>query len=89
MINYHLQRAIKSEICYVKDVVSAYLKLIEYGSTHNFLLETFELGTGQSTEIREFCERIKLLSNSPTQLAFGDIPYRVDEIMDLRQIFLN
>ena len=72
----------KRDFIYVKDVVSAYLKLIEYGRTHKFLLETFELGTGQSTEIREFCERIKLLSNSPTQLAFGDIPYRVDEIME-------
>ena len=74
----------KRDFIYMEDVVSAYLTLVEYSQTQNFLLETFELGTGQCTQIRDFCEKIKLLSNSPTTLAFGDIPYRTDEIMESR-----
>jgi nucleoside-diphosphate-sugar epimerase len=74
----------KRDFIYIEDVVSAYLTLVEYGRTHNFLLETFELGTGQCTQIKDFCETIKLLSNSPTILAFGDIPYRTDEIIESR-----
>ena len=74
----------KRDFIYIEDVVSAYLTLLEYGRTQNFLLETFELGTGQSTQIRDFCEKIKLLSNSSTILAFGDIPYRKDEMMESR-----
>lgn len=71
----------KRDFVYLDDVVSAYLKLVEYGRNHDFLFKTFELGTGQSTQIRDFAETIKTLSNSPTILGFGDIPYRADEIM--------
>ena len=55
-----------------------------YGRIDIFLLETFELGLGRCTMIKDFCEKIKLLSNSPTILAFGDIHYRADEIMEFR-----
>ena len=71
----------KRDFIYLEDVVSAYLTLVKYGRTHNFLLKTFELGSGQCTQIRDFSEKIKSLSNSPTILDFGDIPYRADEIM--------
>lgn len=74
----------KRDFIYVNDVVSAYLVLVEYGRIKNFLFETFELGTGQCTMIRDFCEKIKFLSNSSTILAFGDVPYRADEIMESR-----
>ena len=55
-----------------------------YGRIDIFLLETFELGLGRCTMIKDFCEEIKSLSNSPTILAFGDIHYRADEIMESR-----
>lgn len=71
----------KRDLIYLDDVVSAYLTLVNYGRTHNFLLKTFELGSGKSTQIRDLSEIIKTLSNSPTILSFGDIPYRDDEIM--------
>jgi nucleoside-diphosphate-sugar epimerase len=74
----------KRDFIYVNDVVSAYLVLVEYGRIKNFLFETFELGTGQCTMIKDFCEKIKFLSNSSTILAFGDVPYRADEIMESR-----
>ena len=72
----------KRDFIYMGDVVSAYLILVEYGRNHNFLLETFELGSGRCTKIKDFCKEIKSLSNSPTILAFGDIHYRADEIME-------
>jgi CDP-paratose synthetase len=72
----------KRDFVYLDDVVSAYLKLIEYGRSHEFSFKTFEVGTGQSVQIRDFAETIKAISNSPTVLGYGDIPYRADEIMD-------
>lgn len=72
----------KRDFIYVDDVVDAYLKLLQFGLTHEFGYKSFELGTGQSTQIATLAEEIKNLSHSPTQLGFGDIPYRSDEIME-------
>lgn len=72
----------KRDFVFLDDVVAAYLKLIEYGRAHDFSFKTFEVGTGQSVQVRDMAEIIKALSNSPTVLGYGDIPYRGDEIMD-------
>lgn len=72
----------KRDFVYIDDVVSAYLKIVEYGKRHDFLFKSFEVGTGQSIQVRDLAEMIKTLSHSPTVLGFGDIPYRSDEIMD-------
>lgn len=71
----------KRDFIYLDDVVSAYLKLIEFSRQGDFSVTTFELGTGQTTKIRDFVETIKSMSKSPTILGFGDIPYISDEIM--------
>lgn len=72
----------RRDFVYLDDVVAAYLKLVDYGSSHNFAFKTFEVGTGSSSQIRDFALSVKALSNSPTELGFGDIPYRADEIME-------
>lgn len=72
----------KRDFVYLDDVVLAYLKLVEYGRNHDFLFKTFEVGTGQSVQVRDMAEMIKALSNSSSILGFGDVPYRSDEIMD-------
>ena len=72
----------KRDFVYLDDAVSAYLKLIEYGHTHDFAFKTFEIGTGRSVQVRDIAETIKTLSNSPSILGYGDLPYRGDEIMD-------
>lgn len=72
----------RRDFVYVDDVVSAFLKIVEYGRTHEFLFKSFEVGTGQSIQVRDLAEMIKTLSHSTTALGFGDIPYRSDEIMD-------
>lgn len=72
----------KRDFVYLDDVVSAYLKLVQHGREHDFRFKTFEVGMGESTQIRDFAIAVKSLSGSPTQLCFGDIPYRSDEIMN-------
>jgi CDP-paratose synthetase len=71
----------RRDFVYLDDVVVAYLELVEYGREHDFSFKTFGLGTGESTQVRDFVATVKTLSGSPTELGFGDIPYRPDEIM--------
>lgn len=72
----------RRDFIYVDDVVSAFLKLIEYGQNHNFIFKKFEVGTGESIQVRDLPELVKKISKSPTVLAFGEITYRSDELMD-------
>lgn len=71
----------RRDFIFVDDVVEAYLRLVDYGRQEDFRFETFELGTGQATQVRDFVETVRELSRSVTVLGFGDIPYRADEIM--------
>lgn len=71
----------RRDFIYVDDVVQAYLKLVDYGRSEEFRFETFELGTGKSLQVRDFVNLIKQLSDSGTELGFGDVAYRPDEIM--------
>ena len=72
----------KRDFIYVDDVVEAYLKLVDYANSHDFSFKNFEVGTGKSFQIRDFVEIVKNISRSQTELCFGDIEYRSDEIMD-------
>jgi nucleoside-diphosphate-sugar epimerase len=71
----------RRDFVYLDDVVAAYLALVEYGRTHDFSFKTFGLGTGESVQVRDFVTLVKSLSGSTTELGFGDVPYRSDEIM--------
>lgn len=72
----------KRDFVYVDDVAEAFMKLIEYGRNHEFTFKNFEVGTGESVQVRDFAQTIKDLSHSTSILGFGDIQYRSDEIMD-------
>jgi nucleoside-diphosphate-sugar epimerase len=72
----------RRDFVYLDDAVAAYLKLVEYGRTHDFSFKTFGVGTAQSMQVRDFVMLIKTLSGSSSELGFGDIPYRDDEIMN-------
>ena len=72
----------KRDFVYVDEVADAFIKLIEYGRTHEFTFKSFEVGTGESVQVRDFAQSIKDLARSPSILGFGDVPYRSDEIMD-------
>lgn len=72
----------KRDFVYVDDVTDAFMRLIEYGASHEFTFKNFEVGTGESVQVRDFAQAIKDTSNSPSVLGFGDIEYRSDEIME-------
>jgi len=71
----------RRDFVFIDDVVEAYLQLVDYGRSQDFRFEAFELGTGQATQVRDFVQWVRELSGSSTELDFGDIPYRADEIM--------
>ena len=71
----------KRDFIYTADVVEAYIKIIDYMKKHSFKFKTFEVGSGKAVKLRDFVTEIKRLSNSPTKLNFGAIPYREDEMM--------
>lgn len=71
----------RRDFIFVDDVVQGYLKLVDYGRSQKFSIESFGLGTGQSIQVRDFVREVKTLAGSATELGFGDIDYRPDEIM--------
>jgi len=72
----------KRDFVYISDVVSAYKAVVSFAEKNNFRFKNFEVGTGNSTSIKEFAETIREVSNSETNLNFGILPYRDDEIMN-------
>lgn len=72
----------KRDFIYVDDVVEAYVKVLQFAFKNKFKYKNIEVGTGKSIQINEFINLIKSISKSTSQLDFGKIPYRSDEIMD-------
>lgn len=72
----------KRDFIYVDDVVNAYMLLIEHMKNSNMKFDTYQLGTGESVQVRRLAELIKSVSCSRSILGFGDVEYRSDEIMD-------
>lgn len=72
----------KRDFIYIDDVVDAFLKLLQFGLTHEFSFKSYEIGTGQSVQVADLARSIKTLSGSPTHLGLGELPYRSDEIME-------
>ncbi|MFN8790906.1 MAG: NAD-dependent epimerase/dehydratase family protein [Bdellovibrionales bacterium] len=72
----------RRDFIYVEDAVEAYFVALKYAFENKFRFKTFEVGTGRSLQIARFVEILKTVSGSPTELQFGKIPYRSDEIMD-------
>ncbi|MBA3026790.1 MAG: NAD-dependent epimerase/dehydratase [Sulfurimonas sp.] len=77
----------KRDFIYIDDIVNAYETIIHNINTlSNF--EEFELGTGESVEVKTFIEKIyRELSNTQelnTKLNFGAIAYRANENMNMQ-----
>lgn len=77
----------KRDFIYIDDLVSAYETIIKnIESFSNY--EAFELGSGNSTQVKEFVEKIvaQLSENQTitTKLNFGAIEYRAGESMDMQ-----
>jgi nucleoside-diphosphate-sugar epimerase len=73
----------KRDFVHVDDVVSALLcltrRLRDFPNTTDRLTQV-PLGSGVTTSIRELCDRIISLSNSPSRMLYGSLPSRIDEI---------
>lgn len=71
------------DFIYIDDVLSAYKCVID--NSERILLgrtNTFEVGTGARTKIKDIVISIKhLLGNTKTVLNFGAIPYRKNEVL--------
>lgn len=73
----------KRDFIYIDDVANAFLKLIDNATSLRKKFYRFEVGMGQSIEIKNFVTLVKKLSgNQNTHLDFGAIPYRKNEVMD-------
>lgn len=77
----------KRDFIYIDDIVSAYETIIQNINTlSNF--EEFELGTGESVEVKTFIEKIyrELLNTQElsTKLNFGSVAYRANENMNMQ-----
>jgi len=71
----------RRDFIYVDDVVDAFIRIIN--STHRPGFWHYEIGSGETTSIRELAELVKKLSsNIETKLNFGAVPYRMNEIME-------
>ena len=78
----------KRDFIYIDDVVSAYEVIIKNISKFQDY-EEFELGTGNSIEVKVFIEKVykEILKqqNINTELLFGAIAYRENENMDMKE----
>ena len=72
----------KRDFIYVDDVVNAYMFILDHMRDSKVNYSTFQLGTGESAQVRRLVETIKAISGSQSVLGFGDVEYRSDEIMD-------
>jgi CDP-paratose synthetase len=81
----------KRDFIYISDVVSALEKIILFALKKNqidskyFNFKTFEVGTGRQISIRSLVFLIaKLIGNNRTRLEFGKLPFRKNEIMNVK-----
>jgi nucleoside-diphosphate-sugar epimerase len=73
----------KRDFIFVDDIVSAFALILEYSLKQQAGLFSFEVGSGQTISIRDFVTLVKkMTSNSSTELAFGALPYRENEVME-------
>lgn len=70
------------DFIYYTDIIAAYLKVIEKYDTLREPFTNFQVASGNHITIKELVEKIKELTGSATQLNFGALPYRPNELME-------
>jgi len=68
----------RRDFIYIRDVVSAYLKILDGIETLNYF-EEIDVGLGEAPPVRIFVEMVHRLTKSQSQLEFGAIPIRPQE----------
>ena len=72
----------KRDFIYVKDIVDAYLKVLDNLKNLDKKFLEFEIGTGNSISLRDFVSEIEEEVNKKANIKWGEIPYRKNEIFD-------
>jgi len=73
----------KRDFIYIDDVIDAFVCILHSLDATDRGFTEFQIGSGKAVAIRDLCETIKRLAgNTRTQLNFGAIPYRENEIME-------
>lgn len=72
----------KRDFVYVKDVVNAYIKVLNNLEKINDKFIEFEIGTGSSISLHEFVREIEQEINKKANIKWGEIPYKKNEIFD-------
>jgi nucleoside-diphosphate-sugar epimerase len=69
------------DFIYVDDAVSAYLHIIKNISDYSNKVIDFQVGTGTTCSIKQLVELSKEITGSSSELLFGSIPQRDNEIL--------
>ena len=71
----------KRDFVFVDDVCEAYLTVLNNYENYFFRYLQCDVGTGSAVSIKDFVNYVKYCSKSDTELCFGKLPYRDDEMM--------
>lgn len=72
------------DFIHIDDVVNAFLHILRFASTSPPGFSEFQIGRGDPVTVRSFVELSKrLCGNTSTRLAFGALPYRPNEVMNV------
>lgn len=75
----------KRDFVYIDDVVNAIILIINSSESFEKKYHSFEVGSGESISIKDYVELVKEISgNKTTKLNFGAIPYRENEVMNVK-----
>lgn len=72
----------KRDFIYVKDVVNAYIKVLNNLEKFNDEFVEFEIGSGNSISLCDFVGKIEEQINKKGNIKWGEIPYKKNEIFD-------
>ncbi|MCX7847497.1 MAG: NAD-dependent epimerase/dehydratase family protein [bacterium] len=75
----------KRDFIYISDVVAAFMTLIGKASEWGNGFYQYEVGSNEAVTVRRLVELVKeLTGNTETELRFGALPYRPNEVMEVR-----
>ncbi len=71
----------KLSFTYINDIVTAYVKAIEFARNNNLIYEEFNIGSEKTYSIIEIIRFIEKISKKRSKINLGLIPYNVREIL--------
>lgn len=72
----------RRDFIHADDVARAYISVLNHYTSLDRQVDEFEVGTGRAVTVRSFVELAKSLCGSSSQLRFGGLPMRTNEIME-------